>query len=228
MPEDKSVKDSDSPDGKKSGSNNPSDEGKSPSDPKEMTAAQFIEILKKKDKAIDDMRSRIDEIENKDEEEEEEPEPNDPKEQIKKDARSKPWLDLNREISEEVAGKAKWEMNMEMAQDYLDDVAENEGISDSVDLKKFNSTLVTYMRYVDPEGKMKPYRRAKEAFKAFSKDRKEMTEKRKDSSFSENQNQKPVRVPTKDELLKEAKTSPKKLEELLRGISDVHQERTAR
>ena len=198
---------------------------------------KYVELLKKKDKAIDDLRAkydalvqdkeeRIDELENKKKlsssEEDELSSLQDQVAAIRRDKRSKPWLELNKTISKETTKEEINYLDLSYAEDHVEELAELE----KSDLDTFYPKIKKFMRKVDPEGSMKLLPRVKKAYKlmkheeSLSKREQDIAEKEK--KFQEIGGSRQSKSQTKEELMNWRNTNnpDANLSELLKGISD--------
>ena len=198
---------------------------------------KYVELLKKKDKAIDDLRAkydalvqdkeeRIDELESKKKlsssEEDELSSLQDQVAAIRRDKRSKPWLELNKTISKETTKEEINYLDLSYAEDHVEELAELE----KSDLDTFYPKIKKFMRKVDPEGSMKLLPRVKKAYKlmkheeSLSKREQDIAEKEK--KFQEIGGSRQSKSQTKEELMNWRNTNnpDANLSELLKGISD--------
>jgi len=205
----------------------------------------FKELLKKKDKAISDLRAKLESYQSEKEERIEELESKkrlsaseqdeleslqDQVAAIKRDKRSKPWLEVNKEISKNVTKDGIDSLDLAYAEEFVEELAEKEG----KDVDEFMPEIKKYMRRVDPEANMRLLTRAKKAYKmmkheeTLSKREKELLEKER--RFSEAGGSKQPKAPSRDELLgwKNSKDPDLALTQLLKGVNAVQSEQTSR
>ena len=137
---------------------------------------------------------------------------------IKRDKNSLAWQKLTEEISTRVADEKSNALAVELAEDYIGDIADKEEIP----IEKFEPTIVKYMQKVDPQATMNPYKRAKAAYKMYKEDQKynERLKKleEKEKMFMDTSNSAPSRPQSKKEIIESALNSDDGLTRVLRDI----------
>lgn len=240
MPKEEGVNDSDSP--ADDSLNDP--ESSKGDDNSLKTEEKYIDLLKKKDKAIEDLRSRlegieekqdrIDELENKNRltnrEQDELDTLQDQIAAIRRDKRSKAWLEINKGISQEVSKAELDSLDLAYAEEFVEEMAEKE----KVDIDTFYPKIKKFMRQVDPEASMRLLTRAKKAYKLMKHNddlsAREKAIAEKEKQFLEVGGSKQPRSQTREELLnwKESKDKNESLSSLLKGIAAVQEADMAR
>ena len=149
---------------------------------------------------------------------------------LKRDKRAKPWLQVQRDISEDVTKRTVDSLDLAYAEEWVEEIADVEGKN----VDEFYKEIKKYMRQVDPEASMKLLPRAKKAYKLMKKtqelDKRERDLVERESKFSDLGGSKTTKVPTKEEALdwKGSSNPDKAFEELLKGIQDVQTEQIDR
>lgn len=234
------VTDSESPDEKASESH--SELGKASSKSGERTVEQVQAENKRKAEEIAELKEQLKEIRETQEERLEELQSKsrlsaadkqemetleDQIASIKADARSKPWLKINEDISVKSANREVKALDMQYTEDYVAEIAEAEKIP----YEKFEREIVKFMQRVDPGAEMTTLRRAKKAYKLYKEEMSYATKmaelKEKEKQFAEQGGARPSKPQSKSELLESAK-SPKGMEELLKAIHSGQAEATSR
>lgn len=200
---------------------------------------KFVELLKKKDKAIEDLRSKVDELledkENRIDELESKKRLTESEEDelsalhayvssVKQDKKGKWWVkNIIPDISKEVSKDAVDRLDLAYAEHDVELLAEKE----NVDVDTFYPKIKKFMRQVDPEAVMTLRVRVNKAYKLmkrmedFEKKEKELNDKEK--SFAEaGGGRSSPKSQTREEILnwKESKNPTNSLKELLKGLSD--------
>ena len=144
---------------------------------------------------------------------------------IKRDPRSAPWSEWNKEISSKVAKGAVSAYDQQMTELYVQDLAEKEGVS----FDKFEKDIVRHMQAVDPHAEQPTYVRAHNAYKRMQKEKellkreKELEEKEK--KFMETPSRSLPVNQSKEQIMSEGLKDSRKMEMLLAGVAAVQAEK---
>lgn len=191
-------------------------------------AEEITELKTKVNELLEDKQERIDELEDKNrlnQDEQNELETlQDQVSAIRRDKRSKPWIEINRSVSKEVTKEAVSSLDLAYAEEFVEEMAEKEG----VEVDSFYPKIKKFMRQVDPEANMKLLTRAKKAYKVMKADEifrkeKEDFQKEKAAHYSDVGGGRQQKVQSREEIInwKESQNPKQSLTTLLKGLSDV-------
>lgn len=212
-----------------------------------MSEEKFVELLKKKDEAIGELREQMQElreshIADKEErlqelndksrlsasEERERASLSDQVAAIRSDPKAQAWLHLTEDTSLKSANAAVAQYDAGQTEDFVTEIADKEGIP----FDKFEKEIVKLMRQVDPGAELTGLRRAKKAYKQYQENQAYQKRsddlKQKERQFAEVGGSKPPRPQTKAEILDGATKSEKGLMEALKAIHAAQEEATSR